>query len=83
MNKLNIVNNPQFDLRYFTRNDKYVISEFIDGKYTNIEEGILEDSTPFVLSFRLVRDNGRTIHKDVSIGQYANRLINIYKVVIA
>ena len=82
LDKLNIINNPQFDLRYFTLNDKYVISEFVDGKYTKMEEAVLEDRTPFVLSFKVDKGDSKFTHKDVPISSYTNRLVNIYKVVI-
>lgn len=81
MKELNIINNPQFDLRYFTLNDKYVISQFIEGKYTRMEEAILEDRTPFVLSFKVDKGN-KYKHLDIPISSYVNRLVDIYKVVI-
>lgn len=82
MTNLNIINNPQFDLNYFTTDDKYVLTTFKEGQYHAMEEAILMNHSPFCLEFAIINDNGKIInHKDVPISVYTNHLIQIKKVV--
>ena len=82
MTKLNVINNPQFDLMYFTIDDKYVLTTFKEGQYHAMEEAILVSCSPFCLEFAIINDNGNIIsHKDVPISAYTNHLVQIKKVV--
>ena len=83
MKELNIINNPQFDLRYFERGKVFHLL-YKKNEYNVMTRALLVSSSPFVLTFRIMTDDYHMISKeiDVPVDQYVNRLVDIYKVVI-